>query len=103
MCGDIGDLFVPYSMEQLYAARVALHGQSRLFVSRAIRGVGHCDFTTTELRTAFDDLVSWVRNGVRPSGDRVLDRRAVASPTYGCRFTDPAGPHPGFVAEVPCA
>jgi hypothetical protein len=99
---DLGDLFVPYSMEQVYAARVALHGQSRLFVSRAIRGVGHCDFTQTELRTAFDDLVHWVRTGDRPAGDRVLDRRAVASPSYGCRFTDRTpGTHPGFVAP-PC-
>jgi hypothetical protein len=100
---DVGDLFVPFRMEQVYAARAARHGQARLFVSRAIRGVGHCDFTQTELRTAFSDLVSWVRHGDRPAGDRVLDRRAVASPTFGCRFTDPTpGTHLGFVAAVAC-
>jgi hypothetical protein len=99
----IGDLFVPFSMEQYYAARVAAHGQSRLLVQRAIRGVGHCDFTQAELRAGFSDLVSWVRRGDRPAGDRVLDRRSVASPTFGCRFTDQTpGTHVGFVAATAC-
>jgi hypothetical protein len=98
---DIGDLFVPFSMEQIYAQRVAAHGQSRLFVSRAIRGVGHCDFTQSELQAGFSDLVSWVRSGHRPAGDRITDARVVASPTFGCRFTDRTpGTHPGFVAPA---
>jgi hypothetical protein len=84
---DIGDLFVPLSMEQVYAQRAAANGRSRLFVSRAIRGVGHCDFTQPELRQGFDDLVNWVRTGHRPGGDAILDRRAVAAPTFGCRYT----------------
>jgi hypothetical protein len=100
---DLGDLFVPFRMEQVYASRVAAHRQSRLFVSRAIRGVGHCDFTQAELRQGFSDLVSWVRSGSQPAGDPVLDRREVARPTFGCRFTDPTpGTHVGFVAEVAC-
>ena len=100
---DLGDLFVPFKMEQVYAKRVAEHRQSRLFVSRAIRGVGHCDFTQAELRQGFDDLVSWVRTGKRPAGDPILDPRAVARPTFGCRFTDPTpGSHVGFVAESAC-
>jgi hypothetical protein len=100
---DLGDLFVPFRMEQVYAKRVAVHRQSRLFVSRAIRGVGHCDFTQAELRRGFTDLVSWVRGGARPAGDRVLDPRAVARPTFGCRFTDPTpGTHVGFVAVEAC-
>jgi hypothetical protein len=100
---DIGDLFVPFSMEQIYAQRVAAHGQSRLFVSRAIRGVGHCDFTQSELQAGFSDLVKWVRHGDKPAGDRVTDARVVASPNFGCRFTDQTpGTHPGFVAPA-CA
>ncbi|HEV7653356.1 MAG TPA: hypothetical protein VGP36_01280 [Mycobacteriales bacterium] len=100
---DLGDLFVPFSMEQIYAQRVAAHGQSRLFVSRAIRGVGHCDFTQSELQSGFSDLVSWVDHGRRPAGDRVTDARTVASPTFGCRFTDRTpGAHLGFVG-VPCS
>jgi hypothetical protein len=96
---DVGDLFVPFSMEQIYARRVAANGRSGLFVSRAIRGVGHCDFTPAELTRGFDDLVRWVDGGRRPAGDAILDRRAVASPAFGCRFTD--GAHQ-FFAAPPC-
>ncbi|MEV4345168.1 prolyl oligopeptidase family serine peptidase [Actinoplanes sp. NPDC049596] len=96
---DIGDLFVPFSMEQVYAAEAAHNRKSHLFVSRAIRGVGHCDFTQAELTEGFDDLTTWLRTGHRPAGDAILDRRAVAAPTFGCRFT--RGTHVGFVAP-PC-
>jgi len=95
---DVGDLFVPFSMEQVYARRVAANGRSNLFVSRAIRGVGHCDFTAAELTQGFDDLVRWVDTGRRPAGDAILDRRAVASPAFGCRFTN--GTHQFFVAPA---
>jgi hypothetical protein len=96
---DIGDLFVPISMEQVYAARTLAHGEGRLFVTRAIRGTGHCDFTQDELQAGFHDLVTWVRTGHRPAGDNVLDPREVADPAFGCRFT--IGTHPNFVA-APC-
>jgi hypothetical protein len=96
---DIGDLFVPFSMEQIYARRATANGRSRLFVSRAIRGVGHCDFTQPELQKGFDDLVTWVRTGHRPGGDAILDRRAVADPRFGCRYT--VGVRAAFVAP-PC-
>jgi hypothetical protein len=96
---DVGDLFVPFSMEQLYAKRARHHDQSRLFVSRAIRGNAHCGFTQAELQRGFDDLVAWARGGHRPAGDAILDRHQVAKPTFGCRFTD--GAHPEF-AGAPC-
>ncbi|MBU2667898.1 lysophospholipase [Actinoplanes bogorensis] len=95
---DIGDLFVPFSMEQTYAAEAARHGRSKLFVSRAVRGVGHCDFTAPELTEAFDDLTTWIATGHRPAGDAILNRRAVADPSFGCRWT--RGAHPGFVAPA---
>ncbi|WP_307873047.1 alpha/beta hydrolase family protein [Paractinoplanes ovalisporus] len=95
---DIGDLFVPLSMEQAYAERAARHGRSKLFVSRAIRGVGHCDFTQPELTQAFDDLTTWIGTGRRPAGDAILSRRAVADPAFGCRWT--RGTHAGFVAPA---
>jgi hypothetical protein len=84
---DVGDLFVPFSMEQVYARRALQNGRSGLFVSRAVRGVGHCDFTQPELRQGFDDLVSWVRTGHRPGGDAILNRRVVAAADFGCRYT----------------
>jgi hypothetical protein len=86
---DLGDLFVPFSMEQQYAVDAVLHGNADLLVQRAIRGVAHCDFSTEEYQHAFADLVSWVRDGVRPARDDVLDPAAVADPRYGCRFTVP--------------
>jgi len=84
---DVGDLFVPFSMEQVYARRALQNGRAKLVVSRAIRGVGHCDFTQPELRQGFDDLVRWVRTGHRPGGDAILNRRTVAAADFGCRYT----------------
>jgi hypothetical protein len=80
---------------------VAARGNSDLVVQRAIRGVGHCDFSTTEYETAFADLVNWVENGVRPAGDDVGDPAAVADAGFGCQFTDQtAGAH---LLATPCA
>ncbi|TYB50100.1 hypothetical protein FXF51_57305 [Nonomuraea sp. PA05] len=87
---DLGDAFVPFSMEQYYRADVARHGRSWLLVQRAIRAVGHCEFSDVEAGAAWDDLVRWERTGRRPQGDDVTNRAVVAAPSYGCRFTDPA-------------
>ncbi|MFD6684063.1 DUF6351 family protein [Micromonospora parva] len=84
----LGDLFVPFSMEQAYATDVARHGRSKLVVQRAIRATQHCEFTPAEAGAAWDDLVSWVRTGKRPAGDTVTDPAVVARPDYGCRFSD---------------
>ena len=83
----LGDLFVPFSMEQIYAQRVAANGASDLLVSRAIRDVGHCGFTVGEQEAAFADLVNWVENGVKPAGDDILTPSVVAATTFGCQFT----------------
>ena len=88
----LGDLFVPFHMEQEYARRVADKGLSQNLVQRATRDFGHCAFTPTELVTTFVDLVKWVEGGVKPAGDDVLNPAAVASPTFGCTFTDTTGP-----------
>ena len=45
-------------MEQYYAADVAANGQSDLLVQRAIRAINHCEFSPTEVGTAFDELVT---------------------------------------------
>jgi pimeloyl-ACP methyl ester carboxylesterase len=86
---DLGDLFVPFSMEQEYARNAVRRGTSDLLVQRAVRGVQHCDFSAQEYQQAFSDLVTWVEQGVRPAGDDVLDPTAVADRRYGCRFTVP--------------
>ncbi len=86
----LGDLFVPFGMEQAYARDVARHGRSRLLVQRAVRTAQHCEFSPAEAGAAWDDLTRWVRTGKRPAGDPVTDARAVAAPDFGCRFSDHA-------------
>ncbi|MFC7528236.1 alpha/beta hydrolase family protein [Actinoplanes sp. GCM10030250] len=94
----IGDLFVPFSMEQEYARETLRNRRGHLFVSRAIRDVAHCGFTQDEMRRGFDDLVRWVETGKRPAGDAILDRRKVAAADFGCRFT--VGVRSAFVAPA---
>ncbi|HEX6923568.1 MAG TPA: hypothetical protein VF149_07055 [Bacillales bacterium] len=89
----LGDLFVPFSMEQVYAKEVAAHGKSDLLVTRAIRDVQHCGFTGDEITTAFSDLVDWVENGVKPEGDNILSPKAVADPKFGLKFTSVLRPY----------
>ena len=83
----LGELFVPFHMEQIYAERAAKHGKSHMLVTRAIRDITHCGFDGAELVQAFDDLVAWVEDGVVPAGDAILDPEAVAADDFGCRFT----------------
>jgi hypothetical protein len=103
----LGDLFVPFSMEQVYAQRVAAKGASNLLVQRATRDVGHCTFTGPELVQTFTDLVKWVDGGIKPAGDNVLDPAIVASPTFGCTYTDKTAPRvwdsPAWVFPKPAA
>ncbi len=88
----LGDLFVPFHMEQEYARRVAAKGNAHNLVQRATRDVGHCTFTPNELVQTFSDLVKWVEGGVKPAGDDVLDPAKVASPNFGCTYTDKVTP-----------
>lgn len=85
----LGDLFVPFSMEQIYLERTRFWGQQHLFVPRAIRAVQHCEFSIPEQEQAFADMLNWVDHGVTPRGDRILDRKAVQRANFGCRFTTP--------------
>ncbi|PWA10674.1 alpha/beta hydrolase [Pueribacillus theae] len=83
----LGDLYVPFSMEQIYKKRAIKHGKSNLLVSRAIRGVGHCKFTSQEEIQALLDLDKWVEEGKVPEGDEILDPDVVADKRYGLKFT----------------
>lgn len=84
---NLGDLFVPFSMQQIYARRAKDNGSAEWLVQRAIRAVGHCDFTVEEEWNAFQDMVAWATNGIKPAGDDVLDPAEVSQPNYGCQFT----------------
>jgi hypothetical protein len=83
----LGDLFVPFSMEQIYARRAAANGAADRLVTRAIRDINHCGFNTAEMEQGFADLVNWVSNGVKPAGDDILTPATVADPDFGCNFT----------------
>lgn len=96
----LGDLFVPFNMQQVYNQRVSANGLGDKLVQRAIRGVSHCDFTNAEMAKGFADLVSWVKTGAKPGGDDVMTAATVAAPRYGCTYTnDTLGPDEG--ANVP--
>jgi len=84
----LGDLFVPFSMQQVYQQRTAAKGNSNWLVQRAIRGASHCDFTVAEQVQAFTDMVAWEQGGPRPAGDDVVTPATVAATTYGCTFTN---------------
>ncbi|MGI9287424.1 MAG: hypothetical protein ACR2P1_18720, partial [Pseudomonadales bacterium] len=84
----LGDLFVPFSMQQIYAREVAARNRSDLLVTRATRAISHCEFSPEELVRTFDDLVRWVNEGIKPAGDDLLDTAAVANPFFGCEFTE---------------
>ncbi len=83
----LGDLFVPFSMQQVYQKRAAAKGNSAWLVQRAIRGASHCDFTVAEQVDAFDAMIKWERDGIKPGGDDVVTPATVAASAYGCNYT----------------
>jgi hypothetical protein len=93
-----GDLFVPIFLEQVLKRAVSAAGRQRLLAQRIIRVPGHCGFSQAEQTRAFDDLIKWVHEGVKPEGDEVLGDLTDA----GTKFTDPLRPNdPGGVRIAP--
>ncbi|HEX6244122.1 MAG TPA: hypothetical protein VFZ61_24570 [Polyangiales bacterium] len=86
----LGDLYVPFKMQQLYRQRVEAKGNGDKLVQRAIRAVSHCEFTYAEQTAAFDALIAWADGGAKPEGDDVLTPSVVADANYGCKFTSTA-------------
>jgi pimeloyl-ACP methyl ester carboxylesterase len=87
----LGDLYVPFRMEQVYRARVEAKGNGGWLVQRAVRAPSHCDFTVAEQVGAFAAMVTWAETGVKPAGDDVVTSATVADPAYGCTYTVNAG------------
>ncbi len=96
----LGDGYVWWEQQRIYRRRADAEGTSGWVVQRAIRGLGHCDFTLGEQQEAFDAMARWVATGRRPAGDDVLDAAATAAPTFGCRFTRPVRPEDGGVVRA---
>ncbi|WNV88750.1 hypothetical protein [Umezawaea sp. Da 62-37] len=83
----VGDMFVPFSMEQAYHRDVVRNSRGKQVVQRAIRTVEHCEFAPSEVGAAWNALVDWVDHGRKPAGD---DVDATSAAGFGCRFTDRA-------------
>jgi len=75
-------------MEIEYARRVKAKGWSHNLVQRATRDYGHRAITPTDLVQSFNALTDWVKGGVKPAGDNVLDPAEEAAPDFGCKWTD---------------
>lgn len=89
----LGDLYVPFSMEQIYRQRAIANGSDAWLVQRVIRSPGHCEFTVAEQVAAFEAMVNWEQYGIKPAGDDVLTPSVIADSNYGCTFTnDATGP-----------
>jgi dienelactone hydrolase len=77
-----GDLFVPIHLEQTLNRAVVAAGRQDLLVQRVYRIAGHCGFNVAEQSRAFDDLVRWVREGIKPPGDSVVGDLRDAGRTF---------------------
>jgi hypothetical protein len=84
----LGDLYVPFHMEQIYRRRAMEQGNDKLLVQRAIRAPGHCDFSVAEQVSAFQAMVDWEQRGIKPAGDDVLTPAVTSDKAYGCNFTN---------------
>jgi pimeloyl-ACP methyl ester carboxylesterase len=70
-----GDAIVPVWMPQLYHAVAAAAGEADRYVVRVIPAFAHCELTPdvqpdgfADIQMqAFDDLIAWVQNGVKPA------------------------------------
>lgn len=87
----LGDMYVPFHMEQVYRDRAEANGSGQWLVQRAVRAPSHCDFTVAEQAEAFKALADWVEKGTKPAGDDVKTPSALADARYGCTYTRNAG------------
>jgi pimeloyl-ACP methyl ester carboxylesterase len=92
-----GDLFVPIHLQQTLSRAVSAAGKQDLLVQRVYRIPGHCAFSVPEQVRAFDDLVRWVRDGVKPEGDNVFGDLTDA----GKKFTNPLRPNDPGTVRIP--
>ncbi len=92
-----GDLFVPIHLQQALNRAVTAAGNQRLLVQRAYRIPGHCGFNAEEQARSFDDLVKWVRQGVKPEGDDIMGDLTDA----GRKFTSPLRPEDPGTIRIP--
>ena len=61
------DTLVPWAHESAYAETVAAADASDLLVQASTNGLGHCNFSPTEIGASVALLESWAETGVKPS------------------------------------
>ena len=88
-----GDLYVPIHLERTLKRAVMDAKHDDLLVQRIYRIAGHCGFNVAEQAKSFDDLVTWVRQGIKPAGDDIFGdlRDAGRTFTSPLREGDPGG------------
>lgn len=96
----LGDMYVPFHMEQVYRDRVEANGNGQWLVQRAVRAPSHCDFTVAEQSEAFKAMADWVEKGTKPAGDDVKTPATLANARYGCTYTRNAGGRDDSAATV---
>ena len=96
----LGDMYVPFHMEQVYRDRVEANGNGQWLVQRAVRAPSHCDFTVAEQSEAFKAMADWVEKGTKPAGDDVKTPASRANARYGCTLTRNAGGRDDSAATV---
>jgi pimeloyl-ACP methyl ester carboxylesterase len=84
-----GDLFVPIFLERTLKKEATNAGRQNFLTQRVYRISGHCGFSQPEMIKSFDDVVKWVREGVKPDGDDVDGDLSNA----GLTFTQPLRPN----------
>ncbi|MEP7045007.1 MAG: alpha/beta hydrolase [Dokdonella sp.] len=67
---DSGDPLVVASTAFEYALITQRAGHADHFVQQYVNAHGHCVFTPAQIGKAFDELVSWKRDGKRPQSGR---------------------------------
>ena len=61
------DTLVPWPHESAYAETVAAAGKSDLLVQASTSGLGHCNFTPTQIGASVFLLEHWAETGVKPT------------------------------------
>jgi len=61
------DPVVPIFHEAQFANAVTTSGSSSLLLQRTVNAYGHCNFSATDMTSAFEALRSWVETGVKPA------------------------------------
>jgi pimeloyl-ACP methyl ester carboxylesterase len=70
---DTGDPLVPASGAFAYALAVQRSGHAGNFVQQYVNRDGHCVFKPEEVGRAFDELLVWIRYGLRPPSGALPD------------------------------